>query len=103
LFFAISAHAHYLNETLQSLASLDGLSRFTVYVSQDGNKASVGALINSLKPVFATPKTVAFEHWQKQRDPHRKQGGAAWISQHYKWGLTRLFAHNHSHAIILEL
>ena len=31
------------------------------------------------------------------------QAGHAWLSQHYRWGLSKLFEERgHSHAIILE-
>ena len=31
------------------------------------------------------------------------QAGHAWLSQHYRWGLSKLFEEEgHSHAIILE-
>lgn len=32
------------------------------------------------------------------------QPGHAWLSQHYKWGLDKVFwEQNHSHAIIIEV
>ena len=30
------------------------------------------------------------------------QAGHAWLSQHYRWGLKKVFQEGHSHVIILE-
>ena len=37
------------------------------------------------------------------RDLQHLQAGHAWLSQHYRWGLNRLFKEEgHTHAIVLE-
>jgi hypothetical protein len=96
------ARPHYLNQTLASLSQLPGLRNYSVYVSQDGVFANVSETISGFNATLSR-KARTFEHWQKVRPPGKKQGGPAWISQHYKWGLSRVFEdRNHSHAIMLE-
>lgn len=49
--------------------------------------------------------TAGFESWQRPRVPQLgpRQPGHAWLAQHYKWGLDRLFLKGgHSHAVIVE-
>jgi hypothetical protein len=96
------ARPNYLNQTLTSLARLPGLRNYSVYVSQDGTFPNVSAAIGGFNATFLAMAR-SFEHWQKPRPPGKRQGGPAWISQHYKWGLGRVFEErNHSHAIVLE-
>ncbi len=59
----------YLNETLRSLASLDGLSRVTVYVSQDGNSSAVSHVVDANAASLNKPHSKGFEHWQRPRIP----------------------------------
>lgn len=96
----------YLNRTLASLSELPGLGHFVVYVSQDGDHDGVASLINDyLETRLKEPNTKRAEHWQRERIPQLSpdQPGHAWLTQHYKWGLNRVFLErNHSHAIILE-
>ncbi|KAK9847547.1 hypothetical protein WJX84_001936 [Apatococcus fuscideae] len=96
----------YLNETLRSLASLSGLSKVTVYISQDGSSSAVEHVVVENAANLSKPYSKGFEHWQRPRVAALgdKQPGHAWLSQHYKWGLERLFEpqRRHSHAIICE-
>jgi alpha-1,3-mannosyl-glycoprotein beta-1,2-N-acetylglucosaminyltransferase len=94
--------AHYLNASLSSLASLRDLGRFSVYVSQDGNNASVASVVTNMSSLFKPPLAKSFVHLKKPRKVRSKQTSAAWISQHYKWGLSHVFDKGHSHVIVVE-
>lgn len=60
----------YLESTLNSLAGLDGLANFTVYVSQDGSHPGVAALIQQMgMSKFKPPVARNFQHWQHPRTP----------------------------------
>lgn len=144
----------YLNQTLHSLMGLQGLSRYSLYISQvgagrlvrrlqlhgrlgalrlvvtcrsvvaapvlkrtapasapprapqDGNSPGVAELVGQLG---ASLRRAArdFAFWQKAprvaQLPGAKQPGHAWLAQHYKWGLDRVFnERGHSHVIIVE-
>lgn len=94
----------YLDATLQSLASLPGLERFSIYISQDGNDTGVAEMIKKHTPNLRSIAR-SFTHWQHPRVPllGPNQPGYAWLAQHYKWGLDRVFSHQmHSHAVIVE-
>jgi len=107
---------HYLRQTLQSLSHVPGLSRFSVYVSQDGDMREVAAVANTFgglegdasapsKGELAPPHVRAFELWQHPRVPliGPSQHGHAWVAQHYKWALDRAFNDkSHSHVILVE-
>ncbi|KAI3435729.1 hypothetical protein D9Q98_001787 [Chlorella vulgaris] len=97
--------AAYLNQTLQSLLGLSGLEAHTVYVSQDGNESGVAGVAAGLAPEFSR-RARGFELWQKQpRVPQLggAQAGHAWLAQHYKWGLDRVFLERgHSHVVVVE-
>ena len=95
----------YLRQTLQALASTPGLDEVSVYVSQDGNDVGVHGVAEALHLHFEPPKARKFAHWHHPRDhpvrPHQR--GTAWLAQHYKWALDKIFhEHNHSHVIIVE-
>ena len=95
----------YLRQTLQTLASTPGLDEVSVYVSQDGNDVGVHGVAEALHLHFEPPKARKFAHWHHPRDhpvrPHQR--GTAWLAQHYKWALDKIFhEHNHSHVIIVE-
>ena len=95
----------YLEQTLASLASLEGLSRFAVYVSQDGEDPGVARVVAAAAPRLRAA-AARFEHWQKvPRVPAlgARQLGHAWLAQHYRWGLGRVFGgRGHSHAVVVE-
>ncbi|RMZ54421.1 hypothetical protein APUTEX25_001997, partial [Auxenochlorella protothecoides] len=94
----------YLNQTLTSLAALPELADFTLYISQDGNHTGVQGVIETHRAALAA-LTAGFESWQRPRVPQLgpRQPGHAWLAQHYKWGLDRLFLKGgHSHAVIVE-
>lgn len=97
----------YLDQTLKSLAGLPQLKKFAVYVSQDGHSSSVAAIVTAWQRRLRK-KARKFEHWQRPRVPLKghshKQLGHAWLSQHYKWGLDRVFHAplSHSHVIVVE-
>lgn len=51
------------------------------------------------------PKTRGYTHWQRERVPQlgAHQQGHAWLAQHYKWAIDRIFKEKaHSHIIIAE-
>jgi alpha-1,3-mannosyl-glycoprotein beta-1,2-N-acetylglucosaminyltransferase len=71
---------------------------------QDGNDTGVADVVASLAPHFLR-RAGGFALWQKTpRVPALgpKQAGHAWLAQHYKWGLDKLFQEKHSHAVIVE-
>ena len=84
----------YLRETLTSLFDVIGTRGLPVYVSQDGDHAPTAAMARRFKVT----------HWQHPRRAllGPKQQGQAYLAQHYKWALDRVFERNHSHAIIVE-
>lgn len=60
----------YLGQTLDSLSSLSGLDKVTVYVSQDGHDIAVGDLVQQYgQGSLAPPRTSFFDHWQRDRVP----------------------------------
>ncbi|KAL1527650.1 hypothetical protein AB1Y20_009036 [Prymnesium parvum] len=86
---------HYLETTLTSLEAVEGAGRFPVYVSQDGDHSETARVGRRHNVTL----------WQHPRTPllSREQAGHAYLAQHYKWALDRLFfERNHSHAIVLE-
>ena len=95
----------YLNQTLHSLAGLEGLSRFAVYVSQDGGEERVAQVVAAAAPLLAR-RAARFAHWQKLPRVAAlgpRQQGHAWLAQHYKWGMDRVFLEEgHSHVVVVE-
>lgn len=94
----------YLDTTLQSLLGLPGLEAFAVYISQDGNDSAVAATVRSRTPALRGTAR-SFTHWQRPRIPvlGPKQPGYAWLAQHYRWALDRVFLEQgHSHVVIVE-
>jgi alpha-1,3-mannosyl-glycoprotein beta-1,2-N-acetylglucosaminyltransferase len=73
--------------------------------AQDGNESSVAAVAGALAPDFLRTAR-GFEFWQKSPRVAALgagQAGHAWLAQHYRWGLDRLFLERrHSHAVIVE-
>lgn len=73
--------------------------------SQDGNESGVAGVAAGLAPEFSR-RARGFELWQKQpRVPQLggAQAGHAWLAQHYKWGLDRVFLERgHSHVVVVE-
>lgn len=66
----IACREGYLERTLRSLASLRGLERFSLYVSQDGDHPGVARLVQSNgKDLMATASVRGFQHWQHPRKP----------------------------------
>lgn len=59
----------YLQRTLMSLAHLEGLHRFAVYVSQDGHHDGVALLADRLGRKHFKRRARHFEHWQRDRVP----------------------------------
>ena len=95
----------YLRRTLDSLAEVSSLGNITVYVSQDGAQEDVGMVAKAAGANLGTPRTRGYQHWQRQRVPQlgSKQPGHAWLAQHYKWAIDRIFhERGHSHVIIAE-
>ena len=66
----IACREGYLERTMRSLASLRGLERFSLYVSQDGDHPGVARLVQSTgKDLMATASVQGFQHWQHPRKP----------------------------------
>ena len=60
----------YLRQTLDSLSQLAGLERMAVYISQDGDNSAVAAVVQGFTAdALAPPRTRAFQHWQRKRNP----------------------------------
>ena len=60
----------YLRQTLDSLSQLAGLERMAVYISQDGDNSAVAAVVQGFAAdALAPPRTRAFQHWQRKRNP----------------------------------
>ncbi|KAL3908214.1 MAG: hypothetical protein SGPRY_009886 [Prymnesium sp.] len=85
---------HYLERTLASLEAVERAGILPVFVSQDGNHSATAAVARSHRVTL----------WQRPRIPMLKyQSGQAYLAQHYKWALDRIFLERHySHAIVLE-
>ena len=67
--------------------------RSPVLAPQDGDEPGVAAVVRELQPRFAQAAR-GFAFWQKApRVPELGAGqpGHAWLAQHYKWGLDRVF------------
>jgi len=117
----------YLNQTLDSLFHLHGLDKFHVIISQDGTDQPTADVIRQAgrRTTFSVGKNnnvKSFQHWQHPRtipsyvssssdqQQQQQQPGHAWLAQHYKWALSRLFNTNtknkdeksYSHVIIIE-
>lgn len=67
--YDIIRRVDYLNQTLTSLAGLQGLQKMALYVSQDGNDALVAALIESAFKGILHQKARRMEHWSRTRLP----------------------------------
>eukprot|EP00242_Pyramimonas_sp_CCMP2087_P010146 CAMPEP_0198208766 /NCGR_PEP_ID=MMETSP1445-20131203/12114_1 /TAXON_ID=36898 /ORGANISM="Pyramimonas sp., Strain CCMP2087" /LENGTH=230 /DNA_ID=CAMNT_0043882301 /DNA_START=163 /DNA_END=851 /DNA_ORIENTATION=+ len=98
---------HYLRQTLKSLTNVAGLKGVTVYVSCDGTDVQVEQTALSFggkSGELAPPFTRGYELWQHPRRTFSPpQPGHAYVAQHYKWALDRVFHDlNHSHAILVE-
>mmetsp|Transcript_11262 Transcript_11262/g.33832 ORF Transcript_11262/g.33832 Transcript_11262/m.33832 type:complete len:752 (-) Transcript_11262:379-2634(-) len=97
----------YLERTLKSLSSLEGLDQFALYISQDGRNSKVEAVVKQWRKRLGSAAR-KFEHWQHPRKPPpgypAQQPGHAWLAQHYRWGLERVFDRTraHSHVVVLE-
>lgn len=66
----LCCRTEYLGQTLDSLSSLSGLDKVTVYVSQDGHDVAVGDLVQHYgQDLLAPPHTSFFDHWQRDRVP----------------------------------
>jgi alpha-1,3-mannosyl-glycoprotein beta-1,2-N-acetylglucosaminyltransferase len=94
---------HYLKRTLASLAALDGIEAFSVYVSQDGDDTKVHAVIDELRPRFAAARK--YERLARRHvvEGHARTGGTAYLAQHYKTALDNVFVRRrHDWAIIVE-
>jgi hypothetical protein len=59
----------YLEQTLESLAKLQGLRHFTLYISQDGTDSKVADVVARLGSKILRPRTKNLEHWQRKRVP----------------------------------
>ena len=99
--------AESLSATLESLATLRGLERFEVVVSQDGDLAAVAAVARDfVAPEGAVGRRArAASHWTRDRKPlaGAKQQGQAYVAQHYMWALGRAFGERGaSHVLIVE-
>lgn len=96
----------YLRKTLDSLATVSSLQDVSVYVSQDGNDVGVSGVAAAAESRgLGRPKTRGYTHWKRERIPQlgRNQPGHAWLAQHYKWAIDRIFLERrHSHLIIAE-
>ena len=89
---------HYLLRTLDSLVSCPGVGAFKVYVSQDGRSPD----LTDLPAKYAAANLHLLHH---PREPllMPDQSGTAYLAQHYKWVLDKLFLqHKHSHVVIME-
>lgn len=62
-----SCRPDYLNQTLHSLAALSGLSKVTVYISQDGNNSAVLHVVTENAASLSRPHSKGFEYWQRPR------------------------------------
>ena len=85
-FCVLLSRPGYINETLRSLAALDGLSRVTVYVSQDGSNSAVSHVVNDNAASLGKPHSKGFEHWQRPRVPalgDKQVGSPAHAGCHY--------------------
>jgi alpha-1,3-mannosyl-glycoprotein beta-1,2-N-acetylglucosaminyltransferase len=91
----------YLRKTLETLFKYMPHSGFTVFISQDGFFESVSNLIKTYGD-----SVIHLKHDRKFIVPEDKKRFAVYhaISQHYKWGLTKVFNHPNqfSRVIILE-
>jgi alpha-1,3-mannosyl-glycoprotein beta-1,2-N-acetylglucosaminyltransferase len=95
----------YLTRTLESLASVADLHLVSVYVSQDGDDASVARVASGAAGRLGAPRTRGFSHWRRPRVPQLGYGqpGHAYLAQHYKWALDKVFLERgHSHVIVVE-
>ena len=95
----------YLTRTLESLASVADLHLVSVYVSQDGDDASVARVASGAAGRLGAPRTRGFAHWRRPRTPQLGYGqpGHAYLAQHYKWALDKVFLERgHSHVIVVE-
>ena len=96
----------YLRQTLDSLAKVSRLSDISVYVSQDGFDEGVARVASEGQlRGLGKPQTRGYEHWQRERIPQlgQNQPGHAWLAQHYKWAIDKIFIDRaHSHVIIVE-
>eukprot|EP01080_Neovahlkampfia_damariscottae_P001396 gene1396-12016_t len=93
--------AEYLKRTLDTIFKYMPKSGFAVFISQDGSMESVTRVIKSFED-----RVIHLKHDRKFIVPPEKRRFAVYhaISQHYKWGLTKVFNHptQFSRVIILE-
>jgi len=92
----------YLDQTLRSLLSLEGIGRFTVIISQDGSHAGVEQLAQATASKHPNVRHV---HNSMRQDHRAKKEQAAvhYIADHYKFVLTHVFEHErYTHAILVE-
>jgi len=94
----------YLLRTLDSLVIAPGVEKFTLYVSQDAGP--------SVPDLSDLPLKYSGSDLHLMRHPRtpllsQDQGATAYLAQHYKWVLDRLFlsrefGRRHSHVVIME-
>ncbi|KAJ4456136.1 hypothetical protein; 3-mannosyl-glycoprotein 2-beta-N-acetylglucosaminyltransferase [Paratrimastix pyriformis] len=85
----------YLTQTLDSLFKVAHIDKYPVYVSEDGYDTSVAKVARDhpIKELIQHPRKPRFSG----------QTGSAFLAQHYKWALDKLFFDfGHSHVIIFE-
>ena len=89
----------YLADTLTSLASVVGVERYPLFISQDGSHEGVAEVVRRFAALFPH-----YNFWQRPRiAAWPNQSSAAWLAQHFKYALDRVFVErNHSHVILLE-
>lgn len=99
----------YLKRTLEQVIKYfptADAARPAVYISQDGNVASVSAMVREMKERFAIEvgAHVPFVHMQHEQKRLRGDDSFGYqaLARHFGWALGQVFAHGHSHTIVLE-
>jgi len=89
---------NYLMRTLDSLVDCPGLSDFKMYVSQDGNVPD----LTDLPSRYSSAGLQLFHH-PRVALMSPDQSATAYLAQHYKWVLDKLFDElGHSHVVVME-
>lgn len=89
---------NYLLRTLDSLVACPGLKGFELYVSQDGEVPDLG----DLPSLYSATGLTLFRH-PRLALLAPDQSATAYLAQHYKWVLDKLFLERgHSHVVVLE-
>jgi hypothetical protein len=72
---------------------------------QDGGHEGVAEVARQLAPAFRRA-AAGYAFWQKLPRVAAlaaEQAGHAWLAQHYKWGLDKVFLEEqHSHVVVVE-